>query len=210
LFFYHFVMKVVFATNNSDKLKEIRNTLYSIVPGEYELVSMSDMGITEELPETKDTLEGNAIQKAKYISDKYSVVCFADDTGLEVYALNNRPGVYSARYAGEGCSYNDNIDKLLEELKGIDNRCARFHTVIALIYMGKTFIFEGSVDGTITCSKRGTNGFGYDPVFQPEGLQQTFAEMGLETKNATSQRAKAVQKLIEFLSNRNRMENILP
>ena len=150
--------------------------------------------------ETADTLEGNALQKAHYIQEKFGLNCFADDTGLEVEALNNAPGVYSARYAGPGHDSEANMKKLLHEMEGKENRKARFRTVIALVWNGKTYTFDGIVNGTITTTKRGENGFGYDPIFIPEGYEQTFAELGNDIKNQISHRAKAVEKLDEFLT----------
>jgi XTP/dITP diphosphohydrolase len=201
-------MRIVFATNNLHKIKELQNAFQTLLPGEYELVGLRDIGIYEELPETMDTLEGNATQKARFIYNRHPTLCFADDTGLEVFALNNRPGVYSARYAGIGCSYDENINKLLKEMEGINVRYARFRTVIALILRGKTFLFNGVIDGMITDSRRGNNGFGYDPVFQPDGYYETFAEMSLDSKNLISHRANAVKKLVEFLSDQNRLEKL--
>jgi XTP/dITP diphosphohydrolase len=202
-------MKVVFATHNKHKFNEIRDVLNSRMPGNYELLSLNEMKFDEKLPETADTIEGNAIQKAKYFYEKCGLMCFSDDTGLEVIALNNKPGVFSARYAGNECSYEDNVSKLLEELKGSDMRRARFRTVIAMIFNGQTHLFEGSVEGLITRERYGTNGFGYDPIFRPDGYQQTFAEMSPEAKNRISHRAKAVKKLVEFLLNLNNSENII-
>jgi len=200
-------MKILFATNNLYKLAEIRNALTTRVEGVYELTGLHEMRITEELPETGFTLEENALQKARYVHEKYALDCFADDTGLEVAALNNQPGVFSARYAGPDCSFNANINKLLAELNGIDFREARFRTVIALIFHGESFLFEGTVKGTITYERRGINGFGYDPVFQPYGYNETFAEMSLSIKNTISHRARAVVKLVEFLSGRKLLQN---
>ena len=187
--------KFVFATNNSHKLKEVA----AIVGSQIELLSLQDIGCHDDIPETADTLEGNALQKARYVYERYHVDCFADDTGLEVEALGGAPGVYSARYAGEGHNAEENNRKLLHELEGKDNRRARFRTVFALIINGKEHLFEGIVRGEIITKKRGVAGFGYDPVFQPEGFTQTFAEMGDEQKNRISHRALAVQKLCNFL-----------
>jgi XTP/dITP diphosphohydrolase len=195
-------MKIVCASNNKYKLDEIRYAINSAIPDEIELIGLQEVGIHDELPETKETLEGNAEQKAEYIYEKYTYDCMADDTGLEVYSLQNRPGVYSARYAGVGCSFDDNIDKLLHELTGIEKRKARFRTVIALIINGEKFYFEGSVEGYITYSRSGENGFGYDSVFRPRGSQKTFAQMNLNQKNKISHRAKAVEKLVKFLIKR--------
>ena len=187
--------KFVFATNNSHKLKEV----VAIAGNQIELLSLKDIGCHDDIPETADTLEGNALQKARYVYERYHVDCFADDTGLEVEALGGAPGVYSARYAGEGHNAEENNRKLLHELEGKDNRRARFRTVFALIINGKEHLFEGIVRGEIITKKRGVAGFGYDPVFQPEGFTQTFAEMGDEQKNRISHRALAVQKLCNFL-----------
>jgi XTP/dITP diphosphohydrolase len=201
-------MKILFATNNLHKINEVREALTGRMKETYELTGLQEMGIFEELPETKDTLEGNAFQKASYVYGKYAFDCFADDTGLEVTALNNRPGVYSARYAGPNCNFEDNVNKLLYELNGIQYREARFRTVIALILKGKSFFFEGSISGTISTKQSGKNGFGYDPVFIPSGFLETFAEMSLDAKNTISHRAKAVEKLVRFLSDPLLLENI--
>jgi len=194
--------EIVFATNNEHKLSEIR----SILGEEFEVKSLNDIGCHEEIPEDFDTLEDNAAQKAHYIFDKYHVDCFADDTGLEVEALNGEPGVHSARYA-EGTDHDSeaNMDKLLQKLDGQDNRNARFRTVIALIQKGepeaKVSLFQGTVYGVITKEKSGAEGFGYDPIFQPDGYDQTFAELGNDIKSNISHRAHAVSKLAEFLLN---------
>ncbi len=190
-------MKLVFATNNKHKLDEVRK-ITSRHP--VEIVSLADIDCFDEIPETADTLEGNALQKVLYIREKFGMDCFADDTGLEVEALNNAPGVYSARYAGPGHDSEANMKKLLHEMEGMENRKARFRTVIALVWNGKTYTFDGIVNGTITTTKRGENGFGYDPIFIPEGYEQTFAELGNDIKNQISHRAKAVEKLDEFLT----------
>lgn len=190
-------MKLVFATNNKHKLDEVRK-ITSRHP--VEIVSLAEINCFDDIPETADTLEGNALQKAHYIQEKFGLNCFADDTGLEVEALNNAPGVYSARYAGPGHDSEANMKKLLYEMEGKENRKARFRTVIALVWNGKTYTFEGIVNGTITTAKRGENGFGYDPIFIPEGYDQTFAELGDNIKNQISHRAKAVEKLDEFLT----------
>lgn len=190
-------MKLVFATNNKHKLDEVRK-ITSHHP--VEIVSLAEINCFDDIPETADTLEGNALQKAHYIQEKFGLNCFADDTGLEVEALNNAPGVYSARYAGPGHDSEANMKKLLHEMEGKENRKARFRTVIALVWNGKTYTFEGNVNGTITTAKRGENGFGYDPIFIPEGYDQTFAELGDNIKNQISHRAKAVEKLDEFLT----------
>lgn len=189
-------MKLVFATNNEHKLDEVRN----IVPESFTIASLKEIDCFDDIPETAPTLEGNALQKARYIKDKFGFDCFADDTGLEVEALNNEPGIYSARYAGPGHDSEANMQKLLTNLHGIANRKARFRTAIALILDGREYLFEGIVNGTIVDEKRGGSGFGYDPVFIPEGYTETFAEMGSDEKNKISHRAKAVEKLTAFLA----------
>ena len=188
-------MKIVFATNNQHKLDEVQK----ITAGHTEIVSLAAIDCHDDIPETADTLEGNALQKARYIKDKFGYDCFADDTGLEVEALNNAPGVYSARYAGPGHDSEANMKKLLREMEGMENRKARFRTVIALILNGEVHQFEGTVEGHILREKRGSSGFGYDPVFVPEGYTESFAELGEDIKNQISHRARAVQKLAEFL-----------
>ena len=190
-------MKLVFATNNQHKLDEIRK----ITNGLTEIVSLAEINCHDDIPETADTLEGNALQKARYIKEHFGLDCFADDTGLEVEALHNAPGVFSARYAGPGHDSEANMNKLLQELQDKDNRKARFRTVIALILNGKEYLFEGIINGTITREKRGGSGFGYDPLFVPDNYSQTFAEMGNDIKNQISHRAQAVKKLTTFLSN---------
>ncbi len=189
-------MKIVFATNNKHKLDEVRK----IVGGNIEIISLEDIGCFDDIPETADTLEGNAILKANYIKDKFGLDCFADDTGLEVEALNNAPGVYSARFAGIAHDSLANMKKLLSELEGIDNRKAQFRTVIALRRGDETLLFEGVVKGKIETEKKGNNGFGYDPIFTPDGYTQTFAELGDQIKNKISHRAEAVHKLNDYLS----------
>jgi XTP/dITP diphosphohydrolase len=164
------------------------------------LTTPRDHGIVEEIPETQPTIEGNALQKARYVHERTGADCFADDTGLEVAALGGAPGVYSARYAGEHCSFADNTAKLLDELRGADDRTARFRTVIALIVGGREYLFEGEVRGEITRAASGAGGFGYDPVFRPEGCEATFAEMDAAAKNAISHRGRAVEKLVAFLN----------
>ena len=192
-------MKIVFATNNEHKLSEIR----AILGPQFEVVSLADIGCHEDIPETGTTLEDNALMKAEYIHDHYHIDCFADDTGLEVEALNGAPGVYSARYAGgAGHDSQANMNKLLAELGNNNNRKARFRTVIALILHGETTLFEGICNGDIIREKRGGEGFGYDPIFQPTGYEQTFAELGSDVKNHISHRARAVAKLAEFLMNK--------
>lgn len=188
---------LVFATNNRHKLDEVQKI---VGRSSFRIKSLSEIGCHEEIPETADTLEGNALLKARYVKEHYGYDCFADDTGLEVEALGNAPGVYSARYAGEEKSSEANIRKLVAALEGQTNRKARFRTVIALILNGKEELFEGIVQGEIIPEKRGVSGFGYDPVFIPEGYAQTFAEMGNETKNTISHRAEAVKKLEAYLS----------
>ena len=188
-------MKIVFATHNAHKVSEVQAVLGS----EYQLVTATEAGITEEIPETQPTIEGNALQKARYVYEHTGLNCFADDTGLEVEALNGAPGVYSARYAGEHVSYADNNVLLLKNLAGCENRKARFRTVIALIVDGKEYLFEGRVEGTIATEPHGEGGFGYDPLFVPEGSQLTFAEMSSEAKNKISHRGHAVAKLVAFL-----------
>ncbi len=190
-------MKLVFATNNKNKLKEVQ----AMLPQTIELVSLSDIGCYEDIPETASTIEGNAIQKANYIRKHYQYDCFADDTGLEVEILNGAPGVYSARYAGDAKNADANMDKLIQNLQGKENRNAQFKTVIALIINGETKTFTGICSGHITKEKRGTKGFGYDPIFVPNTYTQTFAEISLETKNKISHRSRAVQKLKAYLSN---------
>jgi XTP/dITP diphosphohydrolase len=189
--------KFVFATNNLHKIEEIQQ----IIGTEFEIIGLEEIGCKEEIPETQDTIAGNALQKARFIYDKYQINCFADDTGLEVEALNGEPGVYSARYAGPGRSFEDNIQKLLFELKDKSNRKARFLTVVALIIDNKEYLFEGIINGEIIHDKKGNSGFGYDPIFQPENSDLTFAEMNSEEKNKISHRGKAMQKLIQFLKN---------
>lgn len=188
-------MKLVFATNNQNKVNEIKSLLGEGV----EILSLKDIGCNEELPETQETLEGNALQKARYVADNYHVNCFADDTGLEIESLNGAPGVYSARYAGEQCTAEDNMTKILAELEGKENRKAKFRTIVALILKGEEHSFEGIINGSITLNKSGSDGFGYDPIFQPNGFDGTFSEMSMAEKNAISHRGKAVAKLIEFL-----------
>lgn len=188
--------KLVFATNNAHKLDEIR----SILGDKIEILSLKDIDCHADIPETAETLEGNAALKAQYIYNNYGLDCFADDTGLEVEVLNGAPGIYSARYAGgEGHDSEANMKKLLSEMEGKDNRKARFRTAICLIEDGKEHIFEGIVNGEIIQERRGGEGFGYDPVFVPEGYTETFAEMGNDEKNKISHRARAVAKLCEYL-----------
>lgn len=187
--------KFVFATNNLHKLEEVN----AIIDDKIELLTLNDINCHTDIPETADTLEGNALIKAKFIYDNYHKDCFGDDTGLEVEALNGEPGVYSARYAGEGHDSEANIKKLLHNLEGVANRKARFRTVFALIADGKEHYFEGIINGEIIKVRKGTAGFGYDSIFVPEGYTQTFAEMGNNIKNKISHRAIATQKLCKFL-----------
>lgn len=188
--------KIVFATNNEHKLREIRAILHD----ETEVLSLSDIGCHTDIPETADTLEGNALIKAHYVYDNYGYDCFADDTGLEVEALDGEPGVRTARYAGDDQDSQANMRKLLREMKGKDNRNARFRTAIALILNGEEHLFSGEVRGTITTEPMGDKGFGYDPVFIPEDTGKTFAQLGEDVKNHISHRARAVAKLTEFLN----------
>ncbi|WP_347157709.1 non-canonical purine NTP diphosphatase [Pontibacter chitinilyticus] len=190
--------QLCFATNNKHKLAEVSRML----EGKYKLLSLQDIGCEEELPEEQDTLEGNSHQKAAYVWDNYNVSCFADDTGLEVEALAGAPGVYSARYAGSQRSDTDNINLLLHNLSSKPNRNARFRTSITLLLNGEEHQFEGIVNGAITSSWQGNKGFGYDPVFVPEGYAQTFAEMSADEKNAISHRGRAIRKLADFLKAR--------
>ncbi|MDR3119001.1 MAG: non-canonical purine NTP diphosphatase [Mediterranea sp.] len=187
--------KIVFATNNPHKLEEVSQ----ILGDKIEILSLKDIHCDVDIPETADTLEGNALLKAEYIHKSYGLDVFADDTGFEIEALNNEPGIYSARYAGDGKSAQANMLKVLEKLEGIDNRKAQFRTVIALFMDGKTHLFEGIVKGTVIKEKRGEAGFGYDPIFVPEGYGKTFAELGNDVKNEISHRAIAIKKLNSFL-----------
>jgi len=188
-------MELVFATNNKHKLEEVQKLLGN----NFNLLSLKDISFEGEIPEDYETLRENALQKARYIHDRFKTNCFADDTGLEIDFLKGAPGVYSARYAGPGCTFDDNINKVLNEMGDAENRKARFRTVIALILDKKEYFFEGVVDGKILKEKQGNEGFGYDPVFRPLGYEQSFAEMILEEKNKISHRGRATQKLIEFL-----------
>ena len=193
-------MKLVFATNNKHKLDELQ----AILGDQFSLLSLKEIGCNEEIPEEQPTLEGNAKQKSSFIFDKYGYNCFADDTGLEIEALNGEPGVYSARYAGEEKSAEANMNKVLQKLAKIENRKARFRTVISLIINGVENQFEGIVEGTIISEKTGASGFGYDPIFQPDGFYETFAEMNLEDKNKISHRGRAVEKMVEYLKSLNK------
>lgn len=188
-------MKLVFATNNEHKLEEVKQML----DNRFIILGLSEIGCYEDIPETAETLEENATQKSRYVFEKYGLNCFADDTGLEVEALNMQPGVYSARYAGAQRNAEDNIQKLLSELDKIKNRKARFRTVISLIIDGNETSFEGIVNGNILQAKQGEEGFGYDPIFQPEGYNLSFAEMEMSQKNKMSHRGRAIAKLIEHL-----------
>ena len=188
-------MKLVFATNNQHKVNEVQ----SLLPETITVLSLKDIGCTEDIPETQPTIEGNAIQKAEYVKEHYGYDCFADDTGLEVHALNGVPGVFSARYAGSQRNADDNMNKLLENLADKKDRSAQFKTVIALILNGKQHTFTGICKGTIIHEKRGDQGFGYDPVFMADGFTETFAQISLKEKNRVGHRGKAVQKLIDFL-----------
>ena len=189
------VKKIVFGTGNPNKLKEIKSAINS-----FEIVVLKDLGITEEIPETGNTLKKNAVQKAKYVYDKTGLDCFSDDTGLEIEALDYRPGVYSAMYAGSECDAENNMQKVLKELEGKTNRKAKFITVIALIYNGKEYFFKGVVKGEVLKEKTGKDGFGYDPIFRPLGYKESFAEMSIAQKNEISHRGLAVKKLIKFLT----------
>ena len=189
-------MKIVFATNNANKILEIQ----SMLPPSIEIISLQSIGCHEDIPETADTIEENAIMKANYVTSNYGYECFADDTGLEVDILNGEPGVYSARYAGDQRNADDNMSKLLLNLKNKNNRDAQFKTVIALNLNGEQHLFTGIARGEITEEKTGNQGFGYDPVFRPEKYQETFAQLSLETKNEISHRGKATRQLIQFLN----------
>jgi len=189
-------LKLVFATNNKNKLKEVRAMLTN-----FDIVSLASINCFDDIPETADTLEGNAIIKANFITNKYGLNCFADDTGLEVEALNNEPGVFSARYAGKENNAEANMKKLLKELEGKSNRKAQFRTAIALNINEKQYIFEGICKGTILNQKQGESGFGYDPIFMPDGFNKSFAEMNMIEKGTISHRGKAIEKLVSFLNN---------
>jgi XTP/dITP diphosphohydrolase len=189
--------KLVFATNNKHKLSEVA----PLIQSHFKLLSLAEINCFEEIEEPHDTLKDNAFEKARFVFNNYKYNCFADDTGLEIDALDGRPGVYSARYAGENCSFQDNVNKVLEEMQSKKNRAARFRTVIALILNGKEYHFEGVVEGEIIDKpSQGNEGFGYDPIFRPLGFKQTFAQMPLEEKNKISHRGLASQKLIAFLN----------
>lgn len=188
-------MKLIFATHNSNKAIEIQKLL----PEEFQVLTLNDIDFHEEIPENEPTIEGNSVFKAQFIFNLFNLNCFADDTGLEIESLDGRPGVHSARYAGENKNSDANIERVIEELSGIENRNARFKTVITLIINGEQYRFEGIVNGRIIDEKRGTNGFGYDPIFIPENENKTFAEMDLREKNKYSHRARALEKMISFL-----------
>ncbi|MBO7465792.1 MAG: non-canonical purine NTP diphosphatase [Bacteroidales bacterium] len=190
-------MDLIFATHNRHKVSEVQ----AMLPAGIHVRSLSDLGCDEDIPETADTLQGNALQKAQFVHERYHCNCFADDTGLEIDVLDGRPGVYSARYAGEGCSFDDNVRKVLAELENVPlaQRTARFRTVVALILDGRTYFFEGKVEGLMTLERHGVEGFGYDPIFLPEGYGQTFAEMDASEKNRISHRGRAMAKMVGFL-----------
>lgn len=190
-------MKIIFASNNTNKVKEIQNQ----VPSFIQVITLDEIGCTEDIEETGTTIEENAIIKANYITQKYGMPCFADDTGLEIEALNGEPGVYSARYAGEDKNADKNIDLVLKKMQNDSNRKAQFKTVIALNINNEQHLFIGIVEGEIRKEKTGTNGFGYDPIFEPEQLGKTFAEMTLDEKNTLSHRGRAVNQLVNFLKN---------
>ena len=191
-----FIMKLCFATNNKNKILEIK----SILKDKFEILSLQEIGCHEELPETRDTIEGNSLQKAEYVWQNYKVNCFSDDSGLEVAALNGEPGVYSAMYAGPTCNAEDNMALLLTKMEGKENRNALFRTCITLIINGEVHSFEGNVKGTILTKKQGEKGFGYDPIFKPESFEKSFAEMSREEKNLISHRGRAVKLLAEYLT----------
>jgi XTP/dITP diphosphohydrolase len=192
------IMKqLVMATANPNKILEIKNK----IGNDYDFLSLTTIGCLEEVPETSDTIEGNALQKARYIYENYHYDCFSEDTGLEIECLNGAPGVITARYAGEDKNPNANMEKVLAEMQDKQNRKARFKTVIALIFEGQEYLFEGIVNGEITTARRGNDGFGYDPIFQPEGYNRTYAEMSISDKNTMSHRALAVKQLKTFLDN---------
>ena len=191
-------MSFVFATNNKHKLEEISHLL----EGTYEIIPLEAIGCHDDIPEDHETLEENALQKARYIKEHYGCDCFADDTGLEIEALNGQPGVYSARYAGPAKDSKANMQKVLDNMQNQANRKACFRTIIALILDGQEYLFEGRVDGEILTEQHGSAGFGYDPIFRPEGFKESFAEMDLDTKNSISHRGRAVSKLVDFLKTR--------
>lgn len=188
-------MEIIFASNNAHKLEEVKSKL----PKEFKVLSLKQVLGDVDIPETGETLDANAIIKAKYVFDKTGKNCFADDTGLEIAALNGEPGVYSARYAGEDCSFQDNMDKVLKGLDGEEDRSAQFRTSICLFLDGKQHLFEGAVEGEILKEEHGNDGFGYDPIFRPSGFEESFAQMSMAQKNEISHRGRAVQKLVDFL-----------
>lgn len=192
-------MKLIFATGNPHKIKEVAEMLEG--NSSFEVISMKDYGINEDIPETSPTIEGNALQKARFLFDKYHLNCFSEDTGLEIESLNGEPGVYSARYAGPERDANANMDLVIKNLHGIKNRNAQFRTVIALIIHGKEYTFEGIVKGEMAEQKTGTGGFGYDPLFVPDGYDRSFGELDASVKNQISHRARALSKLVDFLKN---------
>ncbi|MGR3811229.1 non-canonical purine NTP diphosphatase [Jiulongibacter sp. NS-SX5] len=189
---------ICLATNNQHKVEELQKML----EGHFEIKTLQDIGCTEDIAETADTFEGNSLIKADYVYQNYHIDCIADDSGLVVDALNGEPGVYSARYAGEHGNHDKNMDKLLLNLKDVENRTARFKTVVTMILAGETFTFEGAVEGKIIDRKTGDGGFGYDPIFMPDGYDRTFAQMSMEEKNPISHRGRAIEKLIGFLKGR--------
>lgn len=190
------MIKIVFATNNKNKIKEVQKLL----PSNIELIGLKDIGCEDDIPETQHTIKGNSIQKVNYINSKYNLDCFADDTGLEISALNGDPGVFSARYAGSERNSKKNIEKVLKNLNNIKNRNARFKTVIALSYKGEILTFEGVCEGVISNRIQGNGGFGYDPIFKPKGINKTFAELSFDEKNKISHRAIAIKKLIDYFN----------
>lgn len=197
-------LRLVFATHNTNKAREIQ----TLMPQGVHILSLDDIGCEEDIPETGSTLEENALLKARYVWGKFGISCFADDTGLEVDALNGEPGVYSARFAGEAKDADANMDLLLNKLGENTNRTARFKTAMALILHGEEHVFDGIVEGQITHERRGTEGFGYDPIFEPEGKERTFAQMSLEEKNSMSHRARALEKMIHFIVKDNYTHNL--
>ena len=188
-------MQLIFATHNKNKAIEIQ----SIVPEGIQIITLDDLNCKEDIPETEKTLEGNAVLKSRFVVEKFHLICFADDTGLEIEALNGEPGVYSARYAGEPCDSERNMQRVLDNLSEVENRNAQFRTVISLFWEGEMYLFEGVVKGRIVEEKRGEDGFGYDPIFEPENCGMTFAEMHLTEKNNLSHRSRALKKMVEFL-----------
>ncbi len=188
-------MQLIFATHNKNKAIEIQ----SIVPEGIQIITLDDLNCKEDIPETEKTLEGNAVLKSRFVVEKFHLNCFADDTGLEIEALNGEPGVYSARYAGEPCDSERNMQRVLDNLSEVENRNAQFRTVISLFWEGEMYLFEGVVKGRIVEEKRGEDGFGYDPIFEPENCGMTFAEMHLTEKNNLSHRSRALKKMVEFL-----------